>query len=136
MLSLAAVPTILLLGLVCLVQEGTPGPGGAGAFKVPDNLMGKSNPVPPTPEGLARAQKMWGYDCAVCHGKTGDGKGDIPMKTPLKDLRDPTSLKGMSDGEIYYIIVKGKGDMPPEEGRGKDDDMWNMVSLVKSFSKS
>jgi mono/diheme cytochrome c family protein len=127
-------PAFLLLGAASPVQESaTP----AVPFQVPANLVGKSNPVKPTPEGLAKVRKMWGYDCAICHGASGDGKGDIAaeMKPPLKDYRDPDALKAISDGELFYIIQKGKGQMPSEGDRAKDEDIWNMVSLVKSFAK-
>lgn len=73
----------------------------------------------------------------MCHGDTGDGKGDLAsdMKAPLPDLRDPASLKGVTDGEIYYVIKKGKGEMPGEEGRLKDNDIWNIVNYVRSIPK-
>src|SRR5260370_19610087 len=38
----------------------------------------KKNPVPPTPEGLAGERKFYGYKCPICHGKDGDGHGDLP----------------------------------------------------------
>ena len=129
---LAGMPSLLLLfAAVSVAQDSAP-------FKVPDDLMGKSNPVKPTPEGMAHAKKMWGYDCSMCHGANGDGKGDIAssMKTPMKNYTDPAALQGMSDGELFYIIQKGKGaEMPPEGDRAKPDDIWNMVTLVRSFAK-
>lgn len=95
------------------------------------------NPVKPTPESLARAKKIYGYDCALCHGANGNGKGDVvaDLKLTLKDYTDPAALKDLSDGEIFYIIKNGKGQMPPEGDRGKDEDIWNMVVLVRSFAK-
>jgi mono/diheme cytochrome c family protein len=128
------VAPMLMLGLVCFAQEAAPPPT---AFKVPDDLVGKANPVKTTPEGLAHAKKMWGYDCAICHGASGDGKGDIAssLKTKLKDYTDPAALQGVSDGELFYIIKAGKGEMPLEGDRAKPDDMWNMVALVRSFAK-
>ena len=129
---LAGMPSLLLLfAAVSVAQDSAP-------FKVPDDLMGKSNPVKPTPEGTAHAKKMWGYDCSMCHGANGDGKGDIAssMKTKMKDYTDPAALAGVSDGELFYIIQKGKGaEMPPEGDRAKPDDIWNMVTLVRSFAK-
>jgi len=96
------------------------------------------NPVKPTPEGLAHAKKVYGYDCAMCHGEKGDGKGDVvaDMKLKMKDYTDPAALKDLTDGEIFYIIRNGRGQMPPEEaGRAKDADVWNMVVMVRSFAK-
>jgi mono/diheme cytochrome c family protein len=131
---LVVIPALLLAGSVAFVQDAA---APAAPFKVPDDLMTKTNPVKPTAEGMAHAKKMWTYDCAICHGASGDGKGDIAssMKAPMKNYTDPAALQGMSDGELFYIIQKGKGEMPSEGDRAKPDDIWNMVSLVRSFSK-
>jgi mono/diheme cytochrome c family protein len=133
------VGTVLIASMMLLlgpVGYGQDQPAAGGAFKVPDDLVAKSNPVKTTPEGLAHAKKMWGYDCAICHGANGNGKGEIAssMKEPMKDYTDPAALKGMSDGQLFYIIQKGKDEMPPEGDRGKPDDMWNLVALMRSFS--
>jgi mono/diheme cytochrome c family protein len=95
------------------------------------------NPVKPTPESLAHAKKIYGYDCAMCHGANGNGKGDVAadLKLALKDYTDPAALKDMSDGELFYIIKNGRGQMPGEGNRAKPEDLWNMVLLTRSFSK-
>src|SRR5215475_1110401 len=51
----------------------------------------RKNPVKATPEGLAAAKKTFGYDCAMCHGPAGDGKGDVAasMNLTVKDWHDP-----------------------------------------------
>jgi len=95
------------------------------------------NPVKRTPESQARAKKMYGYDCALCHGANGNGKGDVvaDLKLTLKDYTDPEALKDLTDGELFYIIKNGKGQMPSEGERAKPEELWNMVILVRSFSK-
>ena len=103
---------------------------------IPPEAAHMVNPVKSTPESQARAKKMYGYDCAMCHGANGNGKGDITdLKTLPKDYTDPAALKDLSDGDIFYIIKNGKGQMPPDGGRTKPDDIWNMVILVRSFAK-
>ena len=96
-----------------------------------------ANPVKPTPSSIAAGQKAYGFDCAMCHGKEGAGNGDLAtdMKLKLRDYRDPDSLKGMTDGEIYTIIDKGKGQMTGEEGRMKPEQIWNVVNYVRSLAK-
>jgi mono/diheme cytochrome c family protein len=95
------------------------------------------NPVKPTAASQAQAKKMYGYDCAMCHGENGNGKGDlgVDMKPPLKDYTDPAALKDLSDGELFYIIKDGKGQMTGEGDREKPEGIWNMVILVRSFAK-
>jgi mono/diheme cytochrome c family protein len=92
------------------------------------------NPVKPTAVSIAAGKKAYSLDCAMCHGKAGEGDGDLAadMKLKLKDYRDPDSLKGMTDGEIYTIIEKGKGQMSGEEGRMKANQIWD---VVKSLAK-
>jgi mono/diheme cytochrome c family protein len=109
----------------------------AAPVPMPADAKTLVNPVKPTSESQAQAKKMYGYDCAICHGATGNGKGDIAgeMKPPLKDYTDPAALKDITDGEMFYIIKNGKGQMPPEGDRLKPDAAWNMVILVRSFSK-
>ena len=133
---LSLLSVIALLGAAPFVPQDS-SPSKPVAFSVPPDVAAQTNPVHPTPEGLAMARKMYGYDCAMCHGKDGDGKGDMAasLKSPLKDYHDPTSLKGMTDGELFYIIQKGKGEMPGEGDRQNANQIWNMVSVVKSFGK-
>ena len=67
----------------------------------------------------------------------GDPVVDVPGEELVvkRDPKDPAALKDLTDGEIFYIIKDGKGQMPPDGGRTKPDDMWNLVILVRSFSK-
>jgi mono/diheme cytochrome c family protein len=96
-----------------------------------------ANPLKATPETLARGRKMYGYDCAMCHGANGDGKGELvaDMKLSLKDYTDPAALKDVSDGQMFAIIRDGRGQMTGEGARAKPDDIWSMVVLVRSFSQ-
>jgi mono/diheme cytochrome c family protein len=106
-------------------------------YKIPPEDAAKPNPVKPSPDSLAKGKKLYGYDCAMCHGKDGDGKGD--MAADMKDMPDFTrgdTLKHRTDGELFYITRNGKGEnMPPEGDRAKDEDIWNMVNYVRSLAR-
>jgi mono/diheme cytochrome c family protein len=95
------------------------------------------NPTKPTAVSLAAGKKAYGLDCAMCHGKSGAGDGDLAadMKLTLKDYRDPDALKAMTDGEIYTVIDKGKGQMSGEEGRMKPAQIWDVVNYIRSLAK-
>ena len=116
------------------MQQPAAAPAQAG---VPADAKEMVNPVKATPASQAQSKKMYGYDCAICHGDKGDGKGEIAaeQKPPLKDWTDPAALKDMTDGELFYIIKNGKGNMTGEGDRLKTDDVWNMVIYVRSFAK-
>ena len=104
--------------------------------QLPANAQEKSNPVKSTPESLAKGKKLYNIDCAMCHGENGDGKGD--MASDIKNVTDftnPDVQKKGTDGQWFQIIRKGKGDMPPEGDRAKDDDIWNVVNYIRAFAK-
>ena len=124
----------LLLLSAGSMQQPAAAPAQAG---VPADAKEMVNPVKATPASQAQAKKMYGYDCAICHGEKGDGKGEIAadQKPPLKDWTDPAVLKDTTDGELFYIVKNGKGTMTGEGDRLKTDDMWNMVIYVRSFAK-
>jgi len=126
---------LLALSSFCLFSFTVQEP--AAPSSIPPEAAHMANPVKPTAESQAHAKKMYGYDCAMCHGANGNGKGELvaDMKLTLKDYTDSASLKDLSDGELFYIIKNGKGQMPGEGDREKTDDLWNMVILVRSFAR-
>jgi len=138
--------TVPVLGVILLAcfgvlsakQSSTEKKPASGEPQMTPEDVAKKNPVTPTPEGLAQARKLYGYDCAMCHGKDGDGKGELAaeMKLELHDWRDATSIEKMTDGELFFIVSNGKGKMLGGEGDRSPEKMrWNLVNLVRSFGK-
>ena len=123
-----------LLSFSYLPQQPAAAPAQSA---IPADAAKMVNPVKPTAESQSHAKKVYGYDCAMCHGENGNGKGDLvgDLKLTLKDYTDPAALKDLTDGEIFYIIKNGKGQMTGEGERAKPEDIWNMVIYVRSFAK-
>jgi cytochrome c5 len=129
----------LLLGMTPLANpaRGPQEPAPAQAAPAAPSSTVK-NPVKPTSESQAKAKKMYGFDCEMCHGANGNGKTDLArdMNLSLKDWTDRSVLSAKSDGDIFDIIRKGVDKMPPEDSaRAKDDDVWNLVIYVRSLAK-
>ena len=134
-------PCVILLVCVAFIAalaQETPTPTKPpGASSVPPEAIAMANPVKPTADSLAQGKKYYGYDCVFCHGEHGDGKGEVAIseKMNLKDWSNPAALKDKTDGELFYIIKNGKGQMPPEGDRVKATEIWNMVNYIRSFAK-
>jgi mono/diheme cytochrome c family protein len=135
----------LLLPLLCAAglldssqarSQGRPTETSVAAKPANSNTEGK-NPIKVTPESLADAKKFFGYDCAMCHGATGDGKGDLAKSMNLKmnDWRDSSKLSALSDVEILDLIVKGKGRMVGEGDRYPTEVVWELVNYVRTLDK-
>src|SRR4029077_20183615 len=131
---------LLPLGFVVSAQDKQPtakSASGSPINSIPVDAAKRENPVKSTEESLARGKKQYGYDCAMCHGKTGNGKGDVAadMKLAMNDETNSSVLKDRTDGELFYIIQKGKDQMPPEGARVKDETIWDRVIYVRSWAK-
>jgi len=117
-------------------QEPTPAPAAPAAPQASSTVK---NPVKPTADSQAKAKKMYGFDCEMCHAANGSGKTDLAkdMSLTLKDWTDPAVLSAKSDGDLFDIIRKGVDKMPPEEAaRAKDDDVWNLVIYIRGLAKN
>jgi len=129
-------PAFFLLVLPVLTQQPS-NTSNQRPSPIPVEAAKQHNPVKPSPESTARAKKWWTLDCEMCHGKTGDGKGDIAkeMKLTMMDFTNPDTLKDRTDGEVFYIIKNGHNDMPAEGPRVKDEEAWDLVNYVRAFAK-
>ena len=96
----------------------------------------RKNPVGFTEVSVSRGKKIYGTQCALCHGDKGDGKGDLAadMKLTLPDFTKPDTLKERTDGELFAIIGGWKDPMPPQAGRMSDTHRWNLVNYLRALS--
>lgn len=104
---------------------------------VPAEYKTLKNPLTPSESNLNGARQIYADECAQCHGDY--GKGDGPQARshyPLPaDLTDPKLLANAPDGEIFYQITEGRRPMPSFKRRLTEDQRWQLVLLVRSFSQ-
>ena len=136
----AAVSALIVVGLAGTLrpdQEKKEATSPAAQFKVPPEEAKRESPVKATPASIADGKKAYATQCAMCHGADGDGKGDLAtdMQLKLRDYRDAEAMKDVTDGELFYVLTKGKGDMPGEEDRMKPEQRWNLINYIRSLAK-
>ena len=124
----AALLCVVLFSAVALQAQ-------AGSCSNPADVKAMVNPVKPTSESIAQGKKYYGYDCAMCHGLTGNGKGDVDTGDKLLDFTNASAMKEKSDGELFCSLKSGKGHMPLENIRQSPNELWNLVNYVRSLAK-
>jgi glucose/arabinose dehydrogenase len=96
----------------------------------PASAENKKNPYHGQPSAAEAGAKFYATRCASCHGKDGQGTGNVPSlaKGPAQSA---------TEGEIFWYITKGDVDngMPswaslPERQR------WQIVTFVKQLGSS
>ena len=99
--------------------------------EVADSL---TNPVPATPESLARGEQLYERVCIVCHGPDGKGTtGYIYERHPLRAAYplDGDAAMGRTDGYLYGMIRVGRGVMPAYGHQIGHYDRWHVVNYVR-----
>lgn len=106
-------------------------------YTIPAKDAQLANPVKPTEGSIAAGGKFFSSQCSMCHGKDGDGKGDLAEQMGLKmpDYRKPEALEKFTDGELFYILTNGMGKMPAEGDRTPEEKKWNIINYLRSLSK-
>jgi glucose/arabinose dehydrogenase len=91
----------------------------------PDSARAVKNPFEGQRAAAATGKTLYARNCLSCHGKAGQGTGNVPSLVDGK-------LKGVASGEVFWFITKGSKDngMPawdflPEQKR------WQVVTYVE-----
>jgi hypothetical protein len=94
-------------------------------------------PFPLTIEVLERGRDRFDINCAVCHGRTGDGDGMIVRRGYS---RPPTfhddRLRNAPLGHFYDVITNGFGGMPRYAGQIEPEDRWAIAAYVRALQLS
>jgi mono/diheme cytochrome c family protein len=103
---------------------------------VPEDAKRRENPVRESADGLHAAQNLYRDNCAKCHGNTGKGDGpeawqNYPSPT---NLADENRVRRATDGELFYEISEGRRPMPGFQKRMSEEQRWELVNLIRSFS--
>ncbi len=133
---------ILLLGIPALAMaqeqgQQPPPPPTTQPTKpivIPEAEKNRKNPTPNIPEAIESGRALFSSQCAMCHGEKGNGKGDLAarLKLAVPNLTDPKVQRKRTDGELFYILSKGHGEMPAEQ-RLPDQNKWEMILYIRTL---
>lgn len=96
------------------------------------------SPFARNPQTLDRGRQVFRVNCAMCHGADGRGTSFIAQRFSQSQAVPPVDFtgdraRGRSDGELYWIVTYGLGNMPRFANMLTDDDRWAVVQAVRSL---
>jgi len=108
------------------------------SWPVPEEAKQLKSPLQPTAAALKSAREVYADKCAHCHGDTGKGDGrDANRYDPAPtDLSDSKKMNPATDGELFYKISEGKKPMPVFKNKLTENQRWQLVLLIRSFTES
>lgn len=116
-------------------QPTAPASRKAKPLVVPKAEKDRKNPVPVVPEAIESGRNLFTSQCGMCHGARGDGRGDLAktLKLTIPDFTDARQQARRTDGELFYILGHGHGEMPAET-RLVDQQKWEIVLYIRTLA--
>ena len=123
-------------------SDGLPVKGGetlpaptteAGMFEAKDAAVVVQNPVPATPESLARGEYLYQINCLVCHGVEGRGDGPVGLllETSPVDMHDAYT-QDQADGQLFFTITRGRVTMPYYRDALSAEERWHVFNYIRA----
>ena len=105
-------------------------------WQIPAEEKLRKNPLTVNDANYNAAKPIYNEKCANCHGDSGKGDGsDAKMYDPApSNLTDVAHMNKLTDGEIFYQITQGRKPMPSFRNKLTEEQRWQLVILVRSFS--
>ncbi len=128
---------ILTAGLFIYSFTYMPSPQDNDEWVVPAKYKNMKNPTDKNDrENLSIGKSLYMKHCKSCHGKTGLGDGPKSDELDTDPGDFSTDLNKSTDGELFYKIKTGKGDMPSFQKKIRDDeDIWLIVNFIRTFKE-
>ena len=121
-ISLAITATTILLPLSLLRADVD-----AKFHNAPESAQKMKNPYGMQPAAIAAGKQLFARNCVSCHGRTGEGTGNVPSLIDGK-------LETATAGEVFWFITKGdKDNGMPSWAQLPEKQRWQIVSFVKSL---
>jgi mono/diheme cytochrome c family protein len=87
---------------------------------------------------LKEAERLYLVNCGICHGQKLDGNGPLynggngPYAAAPRNLATDPVVLNMPDGQMFYSITYGKGQMGPYGPQLSTTQRWMIVHYINS----
>ncbi len=124
-LMLTGVVFLLMFSNVCLAHK----------WKAPEKAVKMVNPIAIDDQSLTLGKNSYAQNCADCHGIDAKGMSAESAGLDKSPSNLPKRLKTHSDGDFFWKIQHGKGDMPSFKESLDDKEIWSIINHIKSLIK-
>jgi mono/diheme cytochrome c family protein len=101
---------------------------------VPDDKKAKLSTFPFDDNTRNAGEKLYSINCISCHGTP--GKGNYLKLVPPPGDPATEKIQRNNDGEIFYKLTTGRGQMPSFKSVLTSTEIWNIVSFLRSFNNT
>lgn len=120
--------TVIPLLFLASLLVGTMWAVNKNFHDAPDSAKAQKNPYAGQQDAVDAGKTVYARNCLACHGKTGQGTGNVPSLVGGK-------LKGVAPGEVFWFITKGsKENGMPSWATLPEQKRWQVVTYVEALA--
>lgn len=120
--------SFITVTLFCLITQGL----YSQEWVVPSEKRDRLSPFKFTDETKKAGEKIYTVNCMSCHGTP--GKSNYLNLVPPPGDPATNKIQRNKDGEIFYKVTTGKGQMPSFGSVLSTSEIWTVISYVRSFN--
>lgn len=104
-----------------------------GSFILVSSLSLAAHSKPNAKEG----KKTYDMNCAMCHGPkgAGDGAAAAALNPKPRNFTEGKFKYGSTDKDLFNLISKGKGAMPPWGSVLKENQIYDVIAYIRTLKK-
>ena len=129
--------TACCLVAVLIVMGLQAGKGVTHEAMAPDMWMAPEqdahleNPVPAEINSIARGKEIFLQNCSACHGENAEGLDAqvVGLEKKPPNLKD--GIKMHPDGDFFWKIRTGRGEMPSFEEELAEEEIWDLINYIR-----
>ena len=85
---------------------------------------------------ITKGKELFTAMCQHCHGEKGDGNGPMVVSGAYVGVPNYANLANLSDGQMFYSIYYGKGNMGAHGSILSKKEIWTLVHYVRQFQNA
>ncbi|GAB4546155.1 MAG: hypothetical protein Kow0063_40430 [Anaerolineae bacterium] len=82
-----------------------------------------------SPDDVAAGQAIYEANCLACHAADGSGQGP-----GVPDFTDVAAMSTKSPQALFDVVSQGRAEMPAFADQLSEEERWQVVDFVRSFS--
>ena len=109
--------------------------GMAHGWMAPKKAANIKNPIALNDKSTERGKEVYNQNCAACHGDNIEGLAAEAAGLEMSPPNLKKRLRTHSDGDFFWKIKEGRGDMPSFNDDLSDEQVWEVINYIRGEAK-
>jgi mono/diheme cytochrome c family protein len=129
--------SLILSSFIFLVNCNNPekGDNNPNAWKAPSSAKDIKNPLKDDTSAVTKGRALYMIHCWQCHGENGYGDGAAGGALGQQPANFHSGrVRRQADGELFWKLSNGKGNMPPFKDALKEGERWQLITYIRKMA--